>query len=968
MKLNHKAGYLFLFITVLLLCLTIVSAQEVSNDTNTIIKEEQTASSEVIKEDTQKTTSPIKDTTQEKTITKNTNKNTKTASKKPVYFDITIRNNIVDNSTIEIGVLNSNTDKAIPYSNLNITLPNKSVINAKTTKTGYANVTLDLPSGNNIVKIYYPETSNYYSYDYDLNMSVQKRNVNMNVDISKTNDTGEVNLTIKLTDGVNKENIKNAKTTVTISDGRTLTQNTNSKAIASYSFKLGSGKNKINITFPGNYKYNNVKTNVTVDMGKIKNYVDYDVELNDLYVGKTSISVTLKDYFTRKTLPNTTLKLKVFNGKTYTGKTNKKGILTLNIDAPVGKNYMNITYDGNANYHNRTAKINFTVKKRVSDMNFTLNNQDNPKLNIKLKDIVLNKALTNMPVTITLPNGQNIVKNTNNNGQITYPIMVEEGTKKVYKATYKGNSNITNITKTLTVSKPKAKIPVTYNVTVTNKIYQDDVVVFTLINTKTNKTITGATLSIKLPSQTISEKTNSKGQVTVKKKMNVGTNNVTLTYKGNSQYENRTTTVQIKIDKRPSTIDSSISVGTSLGLNLTLTDAITHKPIGNAKLVLKHPKTNVTITTDKNGRVYQDIKLPAGKAEISVKYAGNKVYAASSVKPTNITIWGSTKKATKVTVSKVNGTIGEKVTITANVKDINGKKVNGGTIIFKLNGKTLKTDNIFGSKKATKKVTVKNGKASVTLTATKTLRNSKNLTATYSGNDDYYKNISKAVKPQIQLRKAKVVVTATPKTQKHYGIVTFKVKVTDTKKAKIANTNNSYVIFKINGQTVTDSKSKTLKVKVINQTATYKYKVPRATSGLTVNNTIKNYVLTATFYNPNYSNSKSSTVYHVSRSSTKFNITTIQYTKKTRKLVIKGNLKDYKNYNVAGNTKINIKINGKSLTSNGKAVSYTIKSGKINLSINVPTTFKTINSVSLVSGNRLAYNKTSIVVKKIKQD
>lgn len=962
MKLNHKLGYLFIFIATLLLCLTIVSAQEVTNDTNPVIKEESTPSN-VIKEDTLKT----KDTNQEKIITKNTNTKTKTANKKPVYFDITIRNNIVDNSTIEVGVINSNTDKPVPNSNLNITLPNKSTINTKTTKTGYVNVTMNLPAGKNILKINYPGTSNYYAYDYDLNMTVIKRNVNMNVNLEKTKNTGNVNLTIKLTDGINKNNINNAKTTIALSDGRNFTKNTDNKATATYIFKLNGGKNKINITFLGNNKYNSVKTNVTVDMGKIKNNVDYDVELNNLYVGKTSLSVTLKDYVTRKTIPNTTLKLKLTNGKTYAGKTNKKGVLTLNVDAPVGKNYMNITYAGNNNYNKRTATINFTVKKRVSDMNFTLKNNENPKLSITLKDLVLNKTISNTPVTITLPNGQKLTKNTNTNGQITYPITVEEGSKKVYKATYAGNKNVTSITKTLTVTKPKAKTPVTYNVTVTNKIYGDDVVVFTLIDTKTNKTISNAPLKIKLASKTVNATTNNKGQVTLKKNMNVGTNNVTLTYKGNTKYENRTTKVQIKIDKRPSTIDSSINVGTTLGLNLTLSDAITHKAIPNAKIVLKHPKTNVTLTTDKNGKIHQDIKLPAGRAEISLRYAGNKIYAASNVKPINITILGPTKTETTTTLNKVTGTVGEKVTITANVKDNKGKNVNSGTVIFKLNGKTLKTDNVFGSKQATKKVTVKNGKASVTLTATKTLRDSKNLTATYNGNDNYDKSTSKAIKPQIQLRKANLAVTTTPKTQKQYGILTFKVKVTDTMKAKIADNNNSYVIFKINGKTLTDSNSKTVKVKVVNQTATYKYKVPKGTNGLTANNTIKNYVLTAVFYNPDYYSSKNTTIYHVNRSSTKFNITTVQYTNKTRKLVIKGNIKDYKNYNVVGDTKINIKINGKSITRNNQTVSYTVKSGKINLSIDVPSTIKTINNVTLTSGNRLAYTKTSIVLKNIKQ-
>lgn len=955
MRYINKISHLFLFITVLLLCLSIVSAQE-NNDTHTIIKEEQTTTSQVIKEETKPIT---KTKIQEKNITKTDKNNIKTASKKATYFDIKITNNIANDAKIEIGVRDVD-NKLIPNSKLELTLPDKTKINTKTQKNGWGTVTMKLASGNKTIHIDYPGTDKYYAYDYDLKMEVFKRNSNMNINIEKTNDTGDVNITVKLTDSITGNNIKNAKLTLKTSDGRTFTETTNNNAVAKFDFKLNSGKNYMNLTYPGNTIYSNVKTNLTVDMGKIKNNVDYDVELNNLYVGQTSLSVTLKDYVTRKTLPNTQIQLKIHGGKTYTGKTNNKGVFTTKVEAPVGKNYMDLTYNGNSKYNNRTATINFTVTKRVSDMNFTLTSPTNPKLSITLKDIVLNKTINNAPVTITLPDGQKITRNTNTKGQITYPITVEEGNKK-YRATYNGNTNQTSITKTLTVSKEAEKIPVTYNVTVTNKIYRDDIVIFKLIDTKTKKAIPNAPLTIKLPLKTVTAKTNKQGEITVTKSLKVGTNKATISYKGNSKYANRTTTVDIKIDKRPSTIDSSIHMGTSLGISLTLKDAINNKTIPNAKLVLKHPKTNVTLTTDKNGKVSEDIKLPAGKAEISLRYAGNSVYSASSVKPTNITITDP-KTATKVTINSVKGTLGDKIRITVNVKDIKGNNINNGNVILKLNGKTLKTDNIFGSKKAAKKLLVKNGKATVTLTATKTIRNAKNLTATYGGTSKYHYNVSKAIKPQIQLRKAQITVTATPKIQQQHKVITFKVNIKDESNKKIAD-KNSYVIFKINGKTLKDSKSKTIKVQVKNQTATYKYRVPKGTSGLTTEFKVKNHVLTAVFSNPVYSSAKNTTKFQVKRSSTKFNITTLQYTNKTRTLTIKGNIKDYMNTNVAGNTKINIKIDGKSITQAGKTVNYTIKSGKINLNIKVPNTFKTVNKVTLTSGNRLAYTKATFVSK-----
>ena len=965
MKINKKFSFIFLLITLLLLCLSIVSAQETTNNTDTITNDEK-----VVDTTQEKKIVTTEQETTDKQVIKNDNKHIKTAAKKPVNFDIIIRNNIVDNSTIEVGVIDYNAKKPIPYSNIRLTLPDNTKINTKTLKSGYVNVTMKLPVSKNIVKIDYDGTNDYYSYDYNLELNVIKRNANMHINAVKSNYTGNVNLTIKLSDSLNNNFIPYAKTTVQLPDGKILTQNTNTKSEAAYQFKLGSGKHNLNITFSGNNKYNPIKTNLILDMGKVKDDVTYDVLLNNLYVGKTSISVTLKDSQTKKIIPYATLQLKLTNGKTYTGQTNKNGVLTTNIDAPVGKNYMNITYNGNNNYNNRTSTINFTVTKRITHLNITIPDYKNPKLEITLKDLVLNKTINNAPLTITTDGKNKIIKYTNNQGKVIYPITVPEASKHVYKATYAGNTNLTNSSSSITVTKDKAKIPVTYNVTVLNNMYKNDTVLFKLIDTKTNKTIPQAPLTIKLPNKTITAKTNNQGQVTIKTNMTPGKNNVTIIYAGNYKYNNRTTTVPVTINKRPSTINASIKVTDILKLNATLSDLITKEPIANAKLVLKHPKTTVTLTTDKNGKISEDIILPSGKAEISLIYNGNIIYSSSKINPTNITLRPITKLATKITLNPVTSYMGEKVTITAKINDIYGNPINLGNVVFKLNGNTLKTDNIFGSKNPAKKIQVKNGIASVTLTADKVIRSANNMTVTYSGNEKYSKNVSNVIIPKIHMKKASLTVTATPKIQNQYQNITITVKlkdVTANQHFTLSETKDSYVFFKINGKTLKDSQSNKIKVKVINQTATYTYQVPQAASGINKNKTIKDYIITAVYYNPNYSVVNNITSFRVNRSPTHFVINTPQYNNKTRTLTLIGNLKDYKNYNVLGNTEVNIKINGKTLPNNNKTTNYIIKDGKINLKLTIPSMYTTIKSIIIKCGNRLAYTNSTYETKTIKQ-
>lgn len=965
MKNKIRFSYIFLLVTVLLLCLSIVSAHETTNTTDTPAIEENAV--DVIHENKIVTT---EDDVNDNKINKNSNTPIKTAAKKPVNFNIIVRNNIVDNSTIEVGVMDYNANKPIPNSDISLKLPDNTKINTKTLKSGYVNVTMKLPVSKNIVKISYAGTDDYYAYDYDLELNVIKRNANMQINAVKSNYTGNVNLTVKLTDSTNNDLITNAKTSLQLPDGRTLTQNTNSKAQAVYQFNLGAGKNNLNVTFPGNDKYNSLKANLTIDMGKVKSNVDYDVVLNSLYVGKTSISVTLKDLNTRKPMPNTPLQLTLDNGKVYSGKTDKNGVFTTNVDAPLGKNYMNITYKGNSTYNDRTSTINFTVSKRLSHINISLTDYNNPRLNITLKDYTLNKTVSNAPLTITLDNGSKITKNTDNRGNILYPITVPEGTKKVYKVTYAGSSVLTNASSSLTVIKEKPKIPVTYNITVLNRTYNNDLVQFKLIDTKTNKTIANAPLTIKLPQKTINVKTNNQGQINVKTNMTPGTNNITVMYDGNSQYYNRTSTVPITIDKRPSTINASIKVTDILRINATLSDLITKKPIANEKITLKHPKQNVTLTTDQNGRIERDIILPSGKAEISLLFNGNNIYYSSRVNPTNITLSPLTKVATKVTVNEVTGYMGDQVTLTAKITDIHGNPINMGNVVFKLNGNTLKTDNVFGSKADAKKIPVKNGIASVTLTADKVLRYANNLTVTYSGNDKYYKNVSNVVRPKIQFKKASLTVTATPKIQEHYQDITITVKIkdiTDNKGNAITDHKDSYVFLKINGKTLKDSNSNTIKIKVVNQTATYTYKVPRATSGIKKDKSIRDHIITAVYYNPYYSVVNNETSFRVNRSPTHFDINTLEYNNKTRTLSISGNIKDYKNYNVLGNTEINIKINGKTLPNNNETVNYMIKEGKIDLKLNIPSSITKIKSVTLKCGNRLAYTNSTYETKTIKQ-
>ena len=315
--------------------------------------------------------------------------------------------------------------------------------------------------------------------------------------------------------------------------------------------------------------------------------------------------------------------------------------------------------------------------------------------------------------------------------------------------------------------------------------------------------------------------------------------------------------------------------------------------------------------------------------------------------------------STKITVSPVKGVIGETITLHATLTDLDGNKISGGNLAFKLNGKTLRSDGRFDSNADAMKFSVKNGTVTYTINADLYLRNAKNLTASYSGTNTYAQNNSESVTAQIQKRNAQITVTATPKSGKQYDTLTFTVKATDTTKNGKNNTlisDNTKVMLKVNGVTLKDSKGKIVYVNLDkNAQATYKYTIPAGTGGITANKAVRNYSVTAIFVGENYyPGAKNSTYFNVERSATYVNITQAKVTK-TNLLSVKATLKDYKGNNLIGTNKVTVKINGKSYTKNGKAVYWSVKNGDVNLSSIEVDPKTTIKRIMIVTGERQAY-------------
>ena len=270
------------------------------------------------------------------------------------------------------------------------------------------------------------------------------------------------------------------------------------------------------------------------------------------------------------------------------------------------------------------------------------------------------------------------------------------------------------------------------------------------------------------------------------------------------------------------------------------------------------------------------------------------------------------------------------------------------------------------------KLSVKDGKVSITLKADLYLRNAKNLTASYSGNYKYVETNSPTVEAQIQKRYANLTVIVTP-TLKQYDTIKFTATVRDTTKNGKNTTlinKDTKVMFKVNGVTLKDKDGKTLYVPVnANKQATYNYVIPAGTGGITASKKVRDYKVDAIFVGDNYyPGARNNSKFNVERSATYVNIAQARVTS-SNVLSVKVTLKDFKGNNLIGTNKVTVKINGKSYIDpkNGKPKYWSVKNGVVDLTGIQIDSQTTIKRVMVVTGERQAYlegrNETTNIIR-----
>jgi hypothetical protein len=363
----------------------------------------------------------------------------------------------------------------------------------------------------------------------------------------------------------------------------------------------------------------------------------------------------------------------------------------------------------------------------------------------------------------------------------------------------------------------------------------------------------------------------------------------------------------------------------------------------------------------KNGVVDVDFKLPDNVREVKniTLVTGNREAYGSAT----TTISNLPKQASKITVAPVTGIVEENITLSARVTDEYGNPITGGYVIYKLNGQTLRKGGLVEGDNPIVKIGVKNGWANYTFVANNKLVSSKKIDAAYSGSTNY--NSSKTTtssKVNISLRKAQVVVTATPIMAQQNQNIVFTINVTD----KTHNQNNvapinsakSLATLKVNGITLVDANNNTVQVSIRNGTGSYKYRIPQGVGGKVLGtDDYKNYTVVAHYTHPNYVDASNQTTYNIEQSTTSIQFYNVTFNQASKKISINAEIKDYQKNNVVANTRFNIKVNGVTMKDDsGNVIKYSSMDGKINLSIDSLTSNP--REITIVTLGREAYSST----------
>ena len=341
-------------------------------------------------------------------------------------------------------------------------------------------------------------------------------------------------------------------------NGEKYTVKTDKNGYFTYNYTTDTpGKNTVTVSYHGNDKFKaasatqtfNVKTNEPQ-----YTYIILDI-IRDVELGETTAISGHYYYGLLKPLTYTPMTLNI-NSEKYTVKTDKNGYFTYNYTTnKAGSNIVTVSYHGNQNFKAATATQTFNVKSTGPQYTYI-------KLN-NIKEVECGNyttisgyyyygndiPLTYTPMSINI-NGEKFTAKTDNNGYFTYNYKTDTPGINMVTVSYHGNSKFkaASATKTFNVKSSEPQ----YTYIILNSIPEVTCGDYTTISGhyyySLLKPLTYTPMSLKINGVTYTAKTDNNGYFTYNYKTNkAGSNNVTVSYHGNSNFKAASATKTFKV-------------------------------------------------------------------------------------------------------------------------------------------------------------------------------------------------------------------------------------------------------------------------------------------------------------------------------------------------------------------------------------------------------------------------------------
>jgi len=315
----------------------------------------------------------------------------------------------------------------------------------------------------------------------------------------------------------------------------------------------------------------------------------------------------------------------------------------------------------------------------------------------------------NLNITILI-NDEKINLTTDYKGKFSTKIQLNSTGKYIIKALFNGKGKY--LPSNATISFNVTKRNTTIKTKVEDAFLNNPVTIKGNLTDKTNTKLRNANIYITINKEKYHILTDANGTYTLNYTPTIkGTNNITIQYKGNKNYEATNITTTFEVDK------DLIIKSSYYRDNITIKALITenNKPQKNKDVKLTINNETTTLKTDENGIIeYTTKSTTAGTNTLKITYNNKTTTQTFTTQKRNTTITATTPKT---------ATINKQITIKGNLTDQSNTKLRNANIYITINNEKYHI------------LTDANG--TYTLNYTPTTKGTYNITIQYKGNKNY---------------------------------------------------------------------------------------------------------------------------------------------------------------------------------------------------------------------------------------